>query len=99
MHLHMQEIDGLDILSYNQDSNANETYLVTSEKWSSINNWCGMLGYTPTPASPSRFLQVFVLSAVQQSNVTIPKGTIVKTFLNSCNVLMQLVFLLYKIII
>ena len=70
---------GLDIISYNQDTNANEVYLSTSEQLSSINMWCGTLGYVPTPATPSVFKQVFKLSVKQSTPVTIPKGTLLKT--------------------
>lgn len=70
---------GLDSLSYYQDSNANESFPATCQQLSSINNWCLPLNYNPTPATPSRLKQVFRLAFTQPNNLTIPKGTAVKT--------------------
>lgn len=70
---------GLDILSYYQDIIANEVFLATAEQDSSIMNWCKMLDYTPKPAKPSMYNQVFVLNEKVSSPTTIPKGTVVKT--------------------
>lgn len=71
---------GLDILSYYQDVNIGETYLATQEQLENALKWCDMLGYTPRPATPSRYRnQVFVLSAIQDTPVVIPAGTVVKT--------------------
>ena len=74
---------GLDIISFHQDIVANEVFLGTAEQRSSADKWCKMLGYTPRSATPARFKQVFVLSSVQATDTTIPKGTIVKTEGNS----------------
>lgn len=70
---------GLDILSYYQDSIANETLLSTAQLRDSALKWCYILGYVPKAATPSRILQVFVLSKVQDTDYTIPAGTAVKT--------------------
>lgn len=70
---------GLDILSFNQDVQANENFLVTAERIESIMDRCYELGYTPKKSTPSMFKQVFKLIAVRDSDFTIPKGTIVKT--------------------
>lgn len=73
---------GLDIISYYQDAIANEAFLTTEEQRNNALKWCQMLSYTPRNATPARLKQVFVLSAAQTTNTTIPAGTVVKT-LNS----------------
>lgn len=70
---------GLDILSYYQDIIANEFFLVTEEQRNNALKWCQILGYYPRASSPSEFKQVFVLSSVQDTDVIIPSGTVVKT--------------------
>lgn len=70
---------GLDVLSYNQDNNANECFIPTCQQRSSMNNWTSPMGYVPKPSTPSRFVQVFTMAFKQASSVTIPKGTVVKT--------------------
>lgn len=69
----------LDVLSYLQDSNANECFIPTCKQRSSMNNWISPMGYIPQPATPSKYEQVFVLAFKQPSTVTVPKGTLVKT--------------------
>lgn len=71
---------GLDIISYYQDTYANEAFLVTAEQRDNVLKWCSMLGYTPRNATPARYKQVFVLSSPQVVDTTIPQGTVVKTF-------------------
>lgn len=71
---------GLDIISYYQDTMANEAFLVTAEQRDSLLKWCQMLGYTPRNATPARFNQVFVLSSPQSTDTIIPQGTVVKTY-------------------
>lgn len=70
---------GLDVISYYQDVLANEVFLVTAEQRTNVLKWCQMLGYTPKASTPSEFTQVFVLSAVQDTDTIIPAGTKVKT--------------------
>lgn len=74
---------GLDILSYYQDTIANEVFLSTEEQRDNALKWCQMLGYTPRNSSPARFKQVFVLSSAQDTPTTIPQGTVVKTVVSS----------------
>lgn len=68
-----------DILSYMQDSNANECFIPTCQQRKSINNWIMPMSYVPTSSSPSKVKQVFVLNSAQSSSVIIPAGTVVKT--------------------
>lgn len=70
---------GLDVISYYQDVLANEVFLVTAEQRNNALKWCQMLGYIPKASTPSEFTQVFVLSAVQDTDTIIPAGTKVKT--------------------
>lgn len=70
---------GLDVISYYQDVIANETFLVTAEQRSNALKWCQMLSYIPKASTPAEFTQVFVLSAVQDTDTIIPAGTKVKT--------------------
>lgn len=70
---------GLDILSYYQDTMANEAFLVTAEQRENVLKWCQMLGYSPRNSTPARFKQVFVLSSPQPTDTIIPQGTVVKT--------------------
>lgn len=68
---------GLDILSYYQDVQANETLLPTCELRSNALKWCNLLGYTPLEATPSVCKQIFVKTVPEA--ITIPKGTQVAT--------------------
>lgn len=70
---------GLDVISFYQDVIANEVFLVTAEQRDNALKWCQMFGYTPKYATPSEFLQVFVLSSPQETDTIIPAGTQVKT--------------------
>lgn len=70
---------GLDILSFNQDVQANEAFLVTAEQRANALKWCSMLDYTPRSSTPSKIKQVFVLSSAQNSITYIPAGTRIKT--------------------
>ena len=69
----------LDILSYYQDTLANEVYLVTGEQRANALKWCSMLSYIPKASTPTKFKQVFVLTTVQPTDIIIPMGTVVKT--------------------
>lgn len=69
----------LDILSYYQDTLANEVFLVTEEQRDNALKWCNMLGYIPKASTPTKFKQVFVLASIQPNDVIIPSGTVVKT--------------------
>ena len=70
---------GLDILSYYADIIANETLLPTCKRRDSANTWCTILSYVPRNATPSRIMQVFVLTGVKNEKTIIPAGTYVKT--------------------
>ena len=71
---------GIDIVSFYQDLQANETMLYTCEQRKNALNWCRLLGYNPQPSTPARVKQVFVLGSVNEiANTVIPKGTVVKT--------------------
>ena len=70
---------GLDVISYYQDVIANEVFLSTAEQRSNALKWCQMLGYIPKASTPAMFTQVFVLSAIQNTDTVIPAGTKVKT--------------------
>jgi hypothetical protein len=52
---------GADIVSFYQDTQANETMLATCELRKSALNWCNILGYTPQHTTPARVYQVFEL--------------------------------------
>ena len=70
---------GLDIVSFHQDVQANEAFLITEEQRANALKWCSILDYTPRSSTPSKVKQVFVLSSVQTSSTYIPQGTKVKT--------------------
>lgn len=69
---------GLDILSYYQDTYANEALLPTCELRSSALRWCNLLGYTPKEAIPSKVSLVFEKSVIGNP-ITIPMLTQVAT--------------------
>lgn len=68
----------MDILSYYQNAQANECYLVTAELRSSLLKWCKMLGYNPRSSIPAKYHQYFVVRP-GSGEVTIPKGTVLRT--------------------
>lgn len=70
---------GLDILSFYQDSIANEVLLPTAEQRSSIMKWCNILSYYPRQATPSKIKQVFKLSSIQDTDFVVPAHTVIKT--------------------
>lgn len=70
---------GLDILSFYQDSIANEALLPTAEQRNSVLKWCNILSYYPRQATPSKIKQVFKLSSVQSEDFTIPAYTVIRT--------------------
>ena len=70
---------GADIVSFYQDTQANETMLATCEQRKSALNWCNILGYTPQHTTPARVYQVFELQTSSSLSTIIPKGTVVKT--------------------
>lgn len=74
----------LDILSYYVDSIANECFLVTAEQRSNVLKFCKMLGYTPRFATAAHYRQIFVKSN-PNIEVTIPKGTKVRTYSTNQN--------------
>lgn len=70
---------GLDILSFYQDVQANEAFLLTEEQRVNALKWCSMLDYIPRSSIPSKVEQVFVLAFAHQTSITIPAGTKVQT--------------------
>lgn len=70
---------GLDILSFHQDVQANEAFLITEEQRANALKWCYVLDYIPRSSIPSKVKQVFVLASPQTSSTYIPAGTRVKT--------------------
>jgi hypothetical protein len=70
---------GLDIISFQQDVQANESFLTTLTFEENALKWCDTLGYIPRGAVPSQFKQIFKLNSTQSVDTLIPKGTIVKT--------------------
>jgi hypothetical protein len=70
---------GLDILSFYQDAQANEAFLVTEEQRENVLKWCSMLDYTPRNANAAKYKQVFKLTAIRGVDTIIPKGTLIKT--------------------
>ena len=69
----------LDVLSYYQDSMANEAFITTCQQRTSAEVWCKILGYVPDTATTSTVMQCFELYTPSATNTTIPKGTLVKT--------------------
>lgn len=69
----------LDVLSYNQDSQANEVFLLTATQRQNIMKWVDMLNYTPHYATVAEFKQVFELKNPATKDYTIPQGTVVAT--------------------
>jgi hypothetical protein len=69
----------LDVLSYYQDSMANECFITTCQLRSSAEVWCEILGYSPYSATASTVMQCFTLYSASETDTTIPAGTIVKT--------------------
>lgn len=74
---------GLDILSFYQDVQANEAFLVTEEQRANALKWCYVLDYTPRSSIPSKVKQVFVLASAESTPTLIPAGTRVKTIESS----------------
>lgn len=70
---------GLDILSFYQDVQANEAFLITEEQRANALKWCYVLDYTPRSSIPSKVKQVFVLATPQTYSTYIPSGTRVRT--------------------
>ena len=70
---------GIDIVSFYQDIQANETMLYTCEQRRNALNWCRLLGYTPQSTTPAKVNQVFVLTNPNPYSTIIPAGTVVKT--------------------
>ncbi len=71
--------EGLDIISYYQDINANEVYLPTLVQRENAVKWASVLGYLPKYATPTMFNQVFELTNIQEDPTVIPAWTKVKT--------------------
>lgn len=71
--------NGLDILSLYADVVANDVLLPTTQSRRLAVLIARILGYTPYNQTASEYKQVFVLSEVQQNDVIIPRGTVVKT--------------------
>ena len=69
---------GLDVLSYYQNSQANECLLVTAQLRSSAMRWCNILGYIPRSSTPSKYVQYFIIDE-NAGEILIPKGYIIRT--------------------
>lgn len=70
---------GLDILSYYQDTIANEAFFITAKDRESGVRWSKGIGYVPKNRTPARYKQVFVLTHKLDDDFIIPKGTKVRT--------------------
>lgn len=70
---------GCDIVNFYLDVQANECFLLTCEQRQNALMWCRMFGYSPQSTTPSHVMVVFTLQSVATTNITIPKGTVVKT--------------------
>lgn len=72
-----------DVLSFNQDVQANECFLVTAEQMANILRFCGMLDYTPRYASPAGITLKFSFTTPENGGtLTIKAGTRVATTAN-----------------
>ena len=69
---------GLDILSFYQNSQANECFLSTAENRTNITKFCRMLDYHPRSATPAKYTQYFEIQA-DVGLVTIPVGYQLRT--------------------
>lgn len=68
-----------DILSFYGDQLSQEAYLPTATQRQSILNIAQLLGYTPSNGSPATGTVTFQTDATQNTNVTVPAGTILTT--------------------
>lgn len=80
---------GLDILSYYNDVVANESFLTTLKQRTNAMKWCKIFGYIPQSATPARFKQVFYLTQLSETDVTIPIGTVLKAVQDNEEVLFE----------
>lgn len=71
--------NGLDILSLYADIIANDVLLPTTQDRTLATIMAKCLGYTPYNQTASEYEQVFVLDEVNEQDIVIPKGTVVKT--------------------
>ena len=71
--------NGLDILSLYADVIANDVLLPTTQDRTMATIISKCLGYTPYNQTASEYEQVFVLDEINEQDVIIPKGTVVKT--------------------
>ena len=71
--------NGLDILSLYADVIANDVLLPTTQDRTMATIISKCLGYTPYNQTASEYEQVFVLDEINEQDVLIPKGTVVKT--------------------
>lgn len=69
----------LDILSYNIDTQANESFLDTAVTWRAVQNILHSLGYEMRRITAASATVKFTLNLPYSSNITIPAGTIVGT--------------------
>ena len=71
--------NGLDIMSLYADIVANDVILPTTQDRKLAVILARCLGYIPYNQTAAEYQQVFVLSEVQEDDVVIPQGTVVKT--------------------
>ena len=71
--------NGLDIMSLYADIVANDVILPTTQDRKLAVILARCLGYIPYNQTAAEYQQVFVLSEVQEDDIVIPQGTVVKT--------------------
>ena len=68
----------LDVITYYQNSQANECFLTTAEMRKNALKWCGILGYVPSSFTPAKYVQWFVVRP-DAGELFLPKGTVIRT--------------------
>jgi hypothetical protein len=68
-----------DVLAYYQDNRARESRLPTTTQRKNLLALCKLLGFQPAGARAASVDVVFTLAAPPAADVTIPKGTLVRT--------------------
>jgi hypothetical protein len=68
-----------DVLTFYQDNQANEAFMVTATQRKNIINLAKQIGFSPAGASAATVDETFTLSAPPLGDVIFPAGTIVKT--------------------
>ena len=71
--------NGLDIMSLYADIVANDVILTTTQDRKLAVILARCLGYIPYNQTAAKYQQVFVLSEIQEDDIVIPQGKVVKT--------------------